>query len=215
MYSTGVKGFDFVADLKFLYLMYREWFGRFAMWDEYLFPLINKRGQLVPYTLNAFNLLENKYFKESGVRYRSPYTRKKGTVSLAYDISELTDFDRAMVARHCIADMPRNSRVTTHRYVNADLERVGKNYQRIAIAAHARLQQHFKYLSICWVVKFFLSLFSSRQSAPLGVKRKRTPEPHAPERPKASPSKFRYCYYLILAICHCWWYLIIFSQEFV
>ena len=146
MYSTGVKGFDFVADLKFLYLMYREWFGRFAMWDEYLFPLINKRGQLVPYTLNAFNLLENKYFKESGVRYRSPYTRKKGTVSLAYDISELTDFDRAMVARHCIADMPRNSRVTTHRYVNADLERVGKNYQRIAIAAHARLQQHFKYL---------------------------------------------------------------------
>ena len=31
MYTTGVKGFDFVADLKFLYFMYREWFGRFAM----------------------------------------------------------------------------------------------------------------------------------------------------------------------------------------
>ena len=89
--------------------------------------------------------MEQKYFKESGVRYRSPYTRKKGTVSLVYDISELTDFDRAMIARHSIADMTKNSRVTTHRYVNADMRRVGKNYRKIVIAAHARLQQHFKY----------------------------------------------------------------------
>ena len=144
---------DFASDLEILYINYEKWFRRPLTWESFLFPMINRNNEIVPFTKNAFTLFESKFFAQSGVSYHSPYTRKKGAVTLAYTLDDLSDLDKIMLARHStkrsVADLPKNAKITTHRYCNVNLLTVAKNYERLAHAALRDLDKSLNVFQFC------------------------------------------------------------------
>ena len=92
-------------------------------------------GKIVPITKYVFELFDKKFFEVTGLSKKSPYTRKKGAMSLANRISSFSEFDRSMLARHCMGDAPSAGGRTLHRYVNANLVRLGNQYKMLAVEA--------------------------------------------------------------------------------